>query len=171
MRVGLYARVSTTNGQSPEMQFLELRDYCSRRNWTVIGEYVDTGISGAKESRPALNRLMADVHRRKIDVVCCWKIDRFGRSLKHLVLALADLESCGVAFIAVQDAIDLSTASGRLMFQLVGAMAEFERALAKERVVCGIRNARAKGKRLWASTHERGCCPDCAPEGFGGFVA
>lgn len=148
MRVALYARVSTTNGQSPEMQLAELREYASRRAFTVVGEYVDAGISGSKESRPELNRLMADAHRRKFDAVLCWKIDRFGRSLRHLVNALADLDFFKVAFISLKDNLDLSTPSGRLMFQIVGAMAEFERALIQERVRAGLKNARAHGKRL-----------------------
>ena len=97
MRVALYARVSTQNGQHPEMQLTELREYASRRGWAVAGEYVDEGVSGSKDSRPALNRLMADAHRRHFDIVACWKVDRFGRSLKHLVNALADLNSYGVA--------------------------------------------------------------------------
>ena len=96
MRIALYARVSTTNGQSPEMQLVEMTEYANRRNFKVVGMYVDEGISAAKESRPELNRLMADAHRRKFDAVLCWKIDRFGRSLKHLVNALADLDAYGV---------------------------------------------------------------------------
>jgi DNA invertase Pin-like site-specific DNA recombinase len=148
MRVALYARVSTCNGQSPEMQLAELREYASRRGWEVYGEYVDSGISGSKESRPELNRLMSDVHLRRIDVVLCWKVDRFGRSLKHLVNALADLDSYGVAFVSLRDNLDLSTPSGRLMFQIIGAMAEFERSLTQERVRAGLRNAKLKGKTL-----------------------
>src|SRR5437588_11958368 len=148
MRVAIYARVSTTNGQSPEMQLAELREYASRRGFKVVGEYVDEGVSGSKESRPELNRLMADAHRRKFDAVLCWKIDRFGRSLRHLVNALADLDAYGVAFVSLRDNLDLSTPSGRLMFQIIGAMAEFERALIQERVRAGLRNARARGKRL-----------------------
>ena len=91
MHVALYARVSTLNGQNPEMQLAELREYSTRRGWTVTGEYVDEGESGAKESRPALNRLMADAHRRRFAALLVWKIDRFGRSLRHLVNALACL--------------------------------------------------------------------------------
>lgn len=147
-RVALYARVSTLNGQHPEMQLSELREYASRRGWEIAGEYLDEGVSGAKESRPALSRLMADAHRRRFEVVLCWKIDRFGRSLKHLVNALADLDAYGVAFVSLSDNLDLSTPSGRLMFQIIGAMSEFERALIQERVRAGLRNARAKGKRL-----------------------
>ena len=148
MRVALYARVSTLNGQHPEMQLAELREYASRRGWKAVGEYVDEGVSGSKESRPQLNRLMADAHRRKFEVVLVWKIDRFGRSLKHLVNALADLDAYGVAFVSLRDNLDLSTPSGRLMFQIIGAMAEFERALIQERVRAGLKSARARGQRL-----------------------
>jgi DNA invertase Pin-like site-specific DNA recombinase len=147
-RVGLYARVSTLVGQSPEMQLVELREYATRRGWVVAEEYVDHGVSGAKESRPALNRLMTDAKQRRFDVVAVWKIDRFGRSLKHLVNALAELESLGIAFLSLKDSLDLTTASGRLLFQLVAAMAEFERSLIQERVRAGIRNARNKGRTL-----------------------
>jgi DNA invertase Pin-like site-specific DNA recombinase len=147
-RVALYARVSTLNHQDPEMQLAELREYSDRRGWQVSEEYTDQGVSGCRESRPALNRLMADAYRRRFDAVLVWKIDRFGRSLKHLVNALAELAALGVAFISLRDNLDLSTPSGRLMFQIIGAMAEFERALIQERVRAGIRNARAKGKRV-----------------------
>jgi DNA invertase Pin-like site-specific DNA recombinase len=105
-------------------------------------------VSGSKESRPSLNRLMHDACRRRFDAILVWKIDRFGRSLKHLVNALAELAALGVAFVSLRDNLDLSTPSGRLMFQIIGAMAEFERALIQERVRAGLRNARAKGKRL-----------------------
>jgi DNA invertase Pin-like site-specific DNA recombinase len=130
------------------MQLSELREYASRRGWGITSEYVDQGVSGSKESRPQLNQLMADAHRRKFDGVLVWKIDRFGRSLKHLVNALADLCAYGVAFISFRDNLDLSTPSGRLMFQIIGAMAEFERSLIQERVKAGLRNARAKGKKF-----------------------
>jgi DNA invertase Pin-like site-specific DNA recombinase len=126
----------------------ELREYAARRGWTVSGEYVDQGVSGSMESRPELNRLTTDVHRRAFDAVLVWKIDRYGRSLRHLVNALADLSAYGVAFVSFRDNLDLSTPSGRLMFQIIGAMTEFERSLIQERVRAGLRNARAKGKRL-----------------------
>jgi DNA invertase Pin-like site-specific DNA recombinase len=148
MRIALYARVSTCTGQNPEMQLAELREYASRRGWEIFREYVDLGVSGSKESRPELNRLMADAHTRRFDGVLCWKVDRFGRSLKHLVNALADLDSYGVAFVSLRDNLDLSTPSGRLMFQIIGAMAEFERSLIQERVRAGLRNAKLKGKTL-----------------------
>jgi DNA invertase Pin-like site-specific DNA recombinase len=147
-RVALYARVSTANGQQdPEMQLRELREYAEHRGLTIIGEYVDR-MTGSKDSRPALNRLMTDAQRRKFDAVLVWKLDRFGRSLRHLVNALAELEALGLTFISLRDNLDLSTPSGRLMFQIIGAMAEFERALIQERVRAGLRNARAKGRRL-----------------------
>ena len=148
-RVALYARVSTLNGhQDPEMQLSELREYATRRGLSIHEEYVDEGVSGSKESRPALNRLMTDAQKCRFDAILVWKIDRFGRSLKHLVNSLADLSAYGVTFISLRDNLDLSTPSGRLMFQIIGAMAEFERALIQERVRAGLRNAKAKGKRI-----------------------
>jgi len=130
------------------MQLRELREYATRRGWEVVGKYVDHGVSGAQESRPELNRLMQDARYRAFDAVAVWKLDRFARSLKMLVVSLAELEALGVAFVSLRDNLDLSTPTGRLMFQVVGAMAEFERALIQERVRAGIRNARAKGKAL-----------------------
>ncbi len=148
-RVALYARVSTLHGQQdPEMQLSELREYVTRRGLSIHEEYVDQGVSGSKESRPALNRLMTDAQRCRFDAVLVWKIDRFGRSLKHLVNSLADLSAYGIAFISLRDNLDLSTPSGRLMFQIIGAMAEFERALIQERVKAGLRNAKSKGKLI-----------------------
>src|SRR5437660_6239224 len=145
-RVALYARVSTSNGQQdPEMQLRELREYARLRDLAVVGEYIDK-MTGSKDSRPALNRLMADASQRKFDAVLVWKIDRWGRSLKHLVTSLAELDAYGVAFVSLRDSLDLSTPSGRL--KLLGAMAEFERSLIQERVKAGLRNARAKGKKL-----------------------
>ncbi|MGB0012583.1 MAG: recombinase family protein, partial [Candidatus Sulfotelmatobacter sp.] len=147
-RVALYARVSTSNGQQdPEMQLRELREYAKHRELVIVDEYIDR-MTGSKDSRPAINRLMGDACRRRFDVVLVWKLDRFGRSLRHLVNAIAELEALGVAFISFRDNLDLTTPSGRLMFQIVGAMAEFERALIQERVRAGLRNAKAKGKKL-----------------------
>jgi len=148
MRTALYARVSTLQGQDPEMQLRELREYAARRGIEVTDEYTDHGVSGSRESRPALNRLMADAKQRKFDAVLVWKVDRFGRSLRHLVNALAELGALGVAFVSLRDNLDLSTPSGRLMFAVIGAMAEFERSLIQERVRAGLRNARAKGQQL-----------------------
>ena len=147
-RAGLYARVSTSNGhQDPEMQLRELREYARHRELTIVGEYIDK-MTGSKDSRPVLNRLMADASQRKFDAVLVWKIDRWGRSLKHLVTSLAELDAYGVAFISLRDNLDLSMPSGRLMMQLLGAFAEFERSIIQERVKAGLRNAVAKGRRL-----------------------
>ena len=149
LRVALYGRVSTLDkGQDVNLQLNELREHSARRGWNIAGEYVDNGVSGAKESRPELNRLMADAKRRKFDAVVVWKLDRFGRSLKHLVMTLADLESLGIAFVSLRDGFDLSTPSGRLMFQIIGAMGEFERNLIRERVRAGMAHAKAKGRKL-----------------------
>jgi len=149
MRVGIYARVSTTGkGQDTDMQLRELREYARQRGWDIAGEYTDEGVSGSKDSRPELNRLMADAKARKLDTILVWKLDRFGRSLKHLVCALAELEAVGVAFVSLRDGFDLTTPAGRLMFGVVAAMAEFERDLIRERVKAGIANAKSKGRRV-----------------------
>ena len=149
MRIALYARVSTADkGQDPEMQLRELRDYCERRDWAVVTEYVDVGVCGAKDSRPQLNKLMANAKQRRFDAVLVWKLDRFGRSLKHLVSALAEFEALGVAFASLRDSFDLTTPAGRLMFNMVASFAEFERDLIRERVKAGIANRRAKGFRV-----------------------
>ncbi len=147
-RVALYARVSTLAGQSPEMQLVELREYAARRGLEVLEEYVDHGVSGIKGSRPALNRLMADAKQRRFDVVACWKLDRFGRSVAHVVVALAELEALGIAFVSLKDNLDLGTPSGRFMFQIIAAFAELERAMIAERVRAGLQNAKRKGKKL-----------------------
>ena len=146
-RVAIYGRVSTAD-QSVDMQASELTDYALNRGWQIVDRYLDCGVSGSKESRPALNRLMNDARQRKFDILLVWKIDRFGRSLKHLVNSLAELENVGVAFVSLRDSLDLSSPAGRLMAQLLGAISEFERSLITERVRAGIRNARAKGRRL-----------------------
>jgi DNA invertase Pin-like site-specific DNA recombinase len=148
-RCVIYARVSTNNGQQdPEMQLCELREYAQHRELQIVEEYTDNGVSGSKESRPSLNRLMADAQQRKFDVLLVWKLDRFARSLKHLVNALAQFEALGVSFVSLRDNLDLTTPSGRLMFQIIGAMAEFERELIRERVNAGLRNAKSKGRQL-----------------------
>ena len=127
MRVALYGRVNTFDkGQDLTMQLHELRWYASHWKWEVIGEYPDEGVSGVKESRPALNKLMADSKQRKFDAVIVSNLDRFGRSLKHLVTALGDFEALGIAFVSLQHNFDLSTPSERLMFQVIEALDEFE---------------------------------------------
>jgi DNA invertase Pin-like site-specific DNA recombinase len=147
-RAALYARVSTTNGQNPEMQLGELREYCQRRGWQLAGEYVDVGISGAKDKRAELDRLMADAHRRKFDVVAVWKFDRFARSVSHLLRALETFQALRVNFVSLTEAIDSSTPAGKMVYTVLGAVAELERSLIVERVKAGLRNAKAKGKRL-----------------------
>ncbi|MBZ5701015.1 MAG: recombinase family protein [Acidobacteriia bacterium] len=149
MRVAIYARVSTIgHGQSPEMQTHELREYCQRRGWELAGEYVDAGVSGAKDRRPELDRMMADAHRRKFDVVAVWKFDRFARSVSHLLRALDTFRALGVEFVSLSESLDTATPAGRMVFTVLGAVAELERSLIVERVRAGLRNARAKGKRL-----------------------
>ena len=153
-RIALYARVST-NGklQDPEMQLWELREYATRRGWEIVAEFVDRGVSGTKEKRPQLDAMMLACQQRAVDAVMVWKLDRFARSLKHLVNALAEFDALGVAFISLRDNLDLTTPAGRLMFQIVGAMAEFERSLIVERVRAGLHNPdkpgySSKGNRL-----------------------
>jgi DNA invertase Pin-like site-specific DNA recombinase len=149
VRVALYARCSTLDkGQDPELQLVPLREYCQRRGFAIAGEYVDNGISGTKERRPQLDRLMDAARKRQIDLILVWKLDRFGRSLRQLVVTLEELSSLGIGFISYQDNLDLTTAQGRLMFHIIGAMAEFERELIRERVKAGLENARRKGRRL-----------------------
>ena len=149
VRVAVYARVSTANnGQDPSMQTRELREYCERRGWVVVTEYVDVGISGAKEKRPELDRLMADAHRRPFDAVVVWKFDRFARSVSHLLRALENFKALGIEFVSLSEQVDTSTPTGKMVFTVLGAVAELERSLIAERVRAGLRNARAKGKRL-----------------------
>src|ERR1700751_4411547 len=149
MRAAVYARVSTSgNGQSPEMQLRDFGEYCQRRAWALAGEYADVGISGAKDRRPELDRLMADAHRRKFDVVVVWKFDRFARSVSHLLRALETFNALGIAFVSLSEQMDTTTPAGKMVFTVLGAVAELERSLIVERVKAGIRNAKAKGKRL-----------------------
>jgi DNA invertase Pin-like site-specific DNA recombinase len=149
MRAAVYARVSTTNhGQDPDVQLREFSEYAERRGWTVAGEYVDVGISGAKDRRPELDRLMADARRRRFEAVVVYRYDRFARSLRHLVNALEEFRALGIQFVSLHEGVDTSTPNGRLIFGIFASIAEFERELIRERVKSGLRNARAKGKRL-----------------------
>src|SRR6202048_3738350 len=149
MRVAIYARVSTSNnGQDPTMQTRDLREYAERRGWTIASEYVDIGISGTKEKRPELDRLMSDAHRRRFDAVVVWKFDRFARSVSHLLRALETFKAQGIEFVSYSEQLDTSTPAGKLVFTVLGAVAELERGLIVERVKAGLRNARAKGKQL-----------------------
>lgn len=149
VRAAIYGRVSTSNhGQDVTVQTRELREYCERRGWQLIGEYVDVGISGTKDKRPELDRLMSDAHRRKFDVVAVWKFDRFARSVSHLLRALDTFKTLGVEFVSLSESLDTATPAGRMVFTVLGAVAELERSLIAERVRAGLRNAKAKGKRL-----------------------
>ncbi len=149
MRAAIYGRISTSNhGQDIGLQTRELRQFCEARGWQVAGEYLDEGISGAKDSRPELNRLMADASRRRFDVVAVWKFDRFARSVSHLLRALETFNALGIAFISLSEQMDTTTPTGKMVFTVLGAVAELERSLIAERVRAGLRNARAKGKRL-----------------------
>lgn len=148
MKIGLYARISTTDkGQDAELQLRDLRRYADARGWTIEGQYIDQ-CSGSKDRRPELDRLLDDARKRNIDGILVWRLDRFGRSLKHLINTLDELRSLGVSFISFSENLDLSTSTGKLLFYLLGAFAEFERNLIQERVMAGIANARAKGKRI-----------------------
>src|SRR6202163_200403 len=149
MKAAIYARVSTTNhGQDASMQTRELREYCERRGFEIAGEYTDVGISGSKDSRPELNRLMADAHKRRFEVVCVWKFDRFARSVSHLLRALETFKALGIEFCSFSEQMDTSTPTGKMVFTVLGAVAELERSLIAERVRAGLRNAKAKGKQL-----------------------
>lgn len=146
-RVAFYARVSTTD-QRADLQLDDLRRLAKQRGWQIVGEYVDQGVSGRKDRRPELDRLMLDVHRGKVDVVAVWRFDRFARSVKHLVTALEDLRAQGIDFISVQDSIDTATAVGRMVFTVIAAMAQFEAELIRERTKAGLAAARRRGTRL-----------------------
>lgn len=146
-RVGIYARVSTTD-QTVENQLLDLRRYCRERGWTVVEEFADHGVSGTKDRRPALDRLMDAVRKRQVDMVLVWRFDRFARSVKHLVLALEELHRLGVGFVSYQENVDTNSALGQAIFTIIAAMAELERNIIVERVKAGLNRARAEGKSL-----------------------
>jgi DNA invertase Pin-like site-specific DNA recombinase len=145
----LYARVSTkNNGQNTETQLIPLREYAAKRGLSIIEEYVDHGVSGAKERRPRLDALMADARKGKFDAVIVWKFDRFARSTRHLVQALEEFQGLGIHFVSLTESIDTSTPMGRMIFTVLGAVAELERSLICERVASGLARARKQGKQL-----------------------
>ncbi len=146
-RVAIYARVSTTE-QSTDSQLLDLRRYVRERGWTVFREYVDEGISGTKDSRPALNELMNDAKKRRFDVVLVWRFDRFARSTKHLILALEEFKNLGIDFVSYQENIDTSSPLGSAIFTIISAVAQLERDIIAERVKAGLRRAKESGKKL-----------------------
>jgi DNA invertase Pin-like site-specific DNA recombinase len=154
-RAALYVRVSTNNRasrnqavfeQNPEVQEMPLRQMAEQRGWTVSKVYADR-MSGASESRPGLNALMADARRGAFDVVVVWRFDRFARSIEQLVLALAEFRTLGIDFVSSQEALDTSTPMGKAMFTIIGAMAELERNVIRERVVAGLEHARNHGTK------------------------
>jgi DNA invertase Pin-like site-specific DNA recombinase len=147
--MAIYARVSTTNhGQDVTLQTRELEQFAQARGWHLLDSYLDLGISGSKDKRPELDRLMADAHKRRFDVVVVWRFDRFARSVSHLLRALETFNALGIAFVSLSEQMDTTTPTGKMIFTVLGAVAELERSLIVERVRAGLRNAVAKGKTL-----------------------
>lgn len=149
MKTAIYARVSTTD-QDCTQQLTALREYVATRGWTAAGEYVDQAVSGAKDRRPALDRLVQDARMRKVDCIVVWKLDRWGRSLIHLAASMDELRTMGVRFIAVTQGIDTdqTSATGKLLMNILASFAEFERELIKERTAAGVARARKEGKTI-----------------------
>src|SRR6266705_3074349 len=161
-RVAIYARVSTTNhGQDVGLQTRELREFAEARGWHIADEYIDEGVRGAKDSRPELNRLMADAHKRRFDVVCVWRFDRFARSVSHLLRALETFKAIGIDFVSYSEQMDTSTPAGKMVFTVLGAVAEpaeLERSLIVERVKAPARklvgmgmSGKTRSPRRWSS--------------------
>src|SRR5882762_2471273 len=146
IRVAMYSRVST-EGQNPDGQESEMKEYAKNRGWEVTRMYRDK-MSGTKASRPALDELMADANKRKMDIVLVWRFDRFARSVSHLLQALESFRTVGIEFASLSEQIDTSTPTGKMTFTVLGAVAELERSLIVERVRMGLQSARKKGKRL-----------------------
>lgn len=145
LRAALYVRVSTAD-QSPDLQLDELRCLAAHRGWTIADVFIDLGHSGAKDRRPELDRLMQRVQRGGVDIVVCWRFDRFARSVRHLVIALDEFRARGVDFVSLNDGIDTSTPAGRFTFHVIAAVAELEREMIRERTKAGIAAARRRGK-------------------------
>jgi DNA invertase Pin-like site-specific DNA recombinase len=149
VRVALYARVSTSDkGQNPALQLTPLVEYCKQRGWNVMGQFVDIGVSGVKSKRPELDRLLDNARKRKLDVICVWKLDRFGRSMKHLVNTLEELQELGVSFVSYMESLDFTSATGKLMFNILAAFSQFERDIIAERVRAGMAIAKSKGVKI-----------------------
>src|SRR5919109_574320 len=153
--VAIYARVST-HDQHAENQMIELRTYCAARDWTVAAEYIDQGICGSTTSRPQLDAMMLAARRRKFDAIVCWKLDRMGRSLAHLIQLLEEITGLGIGFISLGESIDLSTSAGRLQLHLLAAFAQFERERIRERIHLGLDRARKQGKKLGRRARREG---------------
>jgi DNA invertase Pin-like site-specific DNA recombinase len=138
----------STSDQTCQNQLDELRQYAAARGWSITQEYLDEGVSGTKESRPALDALLKDAKRRKFDALLVWSLDRVGRSLRHLLTVIDEFQGLNVAFVALRDGLDLTTAAGRLQMAVLGALSQFERDRLRERTIAGLRRAKAEGKRL-----------------------
>ena len=146
-KVALYCRVSTKE-QTTDNQTLDLKRFCEHRDLEIVHEYSDQGVSGSLDSRPALNQMLEDARQGKFEILLVWKLDRLGRSLKHLINLLNELHKSNVSFISMQENIDLTSPTGRLVFQMLGAIGEFELSLIKSRVNAGIRRAREQNIKL-----------------------
>lgn len=147
MRIALYCRVSTRN-QNVETQLLPLRKYAADRGFQIAGEFLDVGVSGAKSRRPGLDRLMSDARARRIDGVLVFRLDRAARSVTHLLSMLEEFKSLGVEFISMNEQVDTTTPLGKALFAIIGAIAQLERDIIRERVVAGLERAKAAGVRL-----------------------
>ena len=149
LTVAIYCRVSTSD-QNCDLQLKELREFSERMHWEIFEEYVDTGWSGTKNSRPALDKLMKDASLHKFSGILVWKLDRFGRSVLHLNQQLDQLQQWNIRFMAISQGIDTdkSNPTSRLLLHILSSVAEFERELIKERTLIGIKNAKASGKVL-----------------------
>ena len=147
----IYARVSTDK-QKVDMQLHELRNFAARSGWTIYQEYIDQSYSGADIKRPALQEMIEAARKRRFDILIVWKLDRLSRSLKDLINTLDELGTCGVDFVSYDNNLDTSTPTGKLVFQIVGAVAEFEKDIIRDRVISGLANAKAKGKQLGRPT-------------------
>lgn len=145
--VAIYARVSTDR-QTVDMQIHELKEYVKRRGWNLYREFIDQGYSGSDTKRPAFQEMMNEAKKRKFDVLLVWKLDRLSRSMKDLVMVLNELGGLGIDFVSYDNNLDTSTPTGKLVFHVIGAVAEFEKDIIKERVRAGLENARRKGKKL-----------------------
>ena len=147
VRTVLYLRVSTAD-QKPDLQYDGLRSYAERAGFMIVGEYLDTAVSGRKQGRPQLDALMKAARNYECDCVLVWKFDRFARSTRHLLTALEEFDHLGVRFISVQDQVDTSSPMGKAMFTIIGAMAELESSLISERVTAGMAAAKSRGKHV-----------------------
>jgi len=149
LKIGLYARVSTTGkGQNVETQLIPLRDYCKRNDYGIVEEYIDNGISGATESRQAFNKMLEDIRTRKINCVLVYKLDRIGRSLQHLLNLFEEFKNRKVEFISLTQNINTSTPEGKMFLRMLMVLTEYERELIVSRINSGLDRARAEGKIL-----------------------